>query len=29
LGAFIALIPGTIQLLGDLWFDWKLKKLIG
>jgi hypothetical protein len=28
LGAFIILIPGTVQLLGDLWFDWKLKKLI-
>ncbi|TFF95378.1 MAG: hypothetical protein EU544_02910 [Promethearchaeota archaeon] len=28
LGAFIALIPGTIQLLGDLWFHWKRKKLI-
>ena len=27
LGAFIALIPGTIQLLGDLWFHWKLNKL--
>jgi hypothetical protein len=27
LGGFIALIPGTIQLLGDLWFHWKLKKL--
>lgn len=29
LGAYVALIPGTIQLLGDLWFHWKLKKLIG
>ncbi|MFX0043437.1 MAG: hypothetical protein ACFE8L_11035 [Candidatus Hodarchaeota archaeon] len=29
LGAFIALIPGTFQLLGDLWFHWKLNKLIG
>ena len=29
LGAYIALIPGTIQLLGDLWFHWKRKKLIG
>lgn len=28
LGAFIALVPGTIQLLGDLWFHWKRKKLI-
>jgi hypothetical protein len=28
LGAYIALIPGTIQLLGDLWFHWKRKKLI-
>lgn len=29
LGAYFALIPGTIQLLGDLWFHWKLNKLIG
>jgi len=29
LGAFFALIPGTIQLLGDLWFHWKLSKLMG
>ena len=29
LGAYIALIPGTIQLLGDLWFHWKRNKLIG
>jgi hypothetical protein len=29
LGAYIALIPGTIQLLGDLWFHWKRSKLIG
>jgi len=29
LGAFIALIPGTFQLLGDLWFHWKLNKLTG
>ncbi|MFW9822692.1 MAG: hypothetical protein ACFFE4_07150 [Candidatus Thorarchaeota archaeon] len=29
LGAFIALIPGTIQLLADLWFHWKRNKLIG
>lgn len=28
LGAFIALIPGTIQLMGDLWFHWKRNKLI-
>ena len=28
LGAFIALVPGTIQLLGDLWFHWKRNKLI-
>ena len=28
LGAYFALIPGTIQLLGDLWFHWKRKKLI-
>lgn len=28
LGAFIALIPGTVQLMGDLWFHWKRKKLI-
>jgi hypothetical protein len=28
LGAYIALIPGTVQLLGDLWFHWKLNKLI-
>jgi len=28
LGAYIALIPGTIQLLGDLWFHWKRNKLI-
>ncbi len=29
LGSYIALIPGTIQLLGDLWFHWKRNKLIG
>jgi hypothetical protein len=29
LGAYFALIPGTIQLLGDLWFHWKRNKLIG
>ena len=29
LGAYIALIPGTIQLLGDLWFHWKRNKLLG
>jgi len=29
LGAYIVLIPGTIQLLGDLWFHWKRNKLIG
>ncbi|MFX1428326.1 MAG: hypothetical protein ACFFBE_17865 [Promethearchaeota archaeon] len=29
LGAYIALIPGTVQLLGDLWFHWKRNKLIG
>ncbi len=29
LGAYFALIPGTVQLLGDLWFHWKRKKLIG
>ena len=29
LGAYIALIPGTFQLLGDLWFHWKRNKLIG
>jgi len=29
LGAFIMLIPGTIQMLGDLWFHWKRNKLIG
>ena len=28
LGAYFALIPGTVQLLGDLWFHWKRKKLI-
>jgi len=28
LGAFIFLIPLTIQLLGDLWFNWKRKRLI-
>jgi len=28
LGAFIALIPGTFQLMGDLWFHWKRKRLI-
>ncbi|MFX0024465.1 MAG: hypothetical protein ACFE9S_19260 [Candidatus Hermodarchaeota archaeon] len=28
LGAYIALIPGTVQLLGDLWYHWKLNKLI-
>jgi hypothetical protein len=28
LGAFIMLIPGTLQLLGDLWFHWKRNKLI-
>jgi len=29
LGAYFALIPGTVQLLGDLWFHWKRNKLIG
>ncbi|MHA2127632.1 MAG: hypothetical protein ACW99E_20215 [Promethearchaeota archaeon] len=29
LGANIALIPGTVQLLGDLWFHWKRNKLLG
>ena len=29
LGGYIALIPGTIQLFGDLWFHWKRNKLIG
>ena len=29
LGAYIALIPGTAQLLADLWFHWKRNKLIG
>jgi len=29
LGAYIVLLPGTIQLLGDLWFHWKRRKLIG
>ncbi|NVM20017.1 MAG: hypothetical protein HWN80_20115 [Candidatus Lokiarchaeota archaeon] len=29
LGAYIALIPATIQFLGDLWFHWKRNKLIG
>jgi hypothetical protein len=29
LGAYIALIPGTVQLMGDLWFHWKRNKLIG
>ncbi|MFX1586570.1 MAG: hypothetical protein ACFFC1_00320 [Promethearchaeota archaeon] len=29
LGAYFALVLGTIQLLGDLWFHWKLNKLIG
>lgn len=29
LGAYFALIPGTFQLLGDLWFHWKRNKLIG
>ena len=29
LGAYFALIPGTVQLLGDLWFHWKWNKLIG
>ncbi|MFX1569056.1 MAG: hypothetical protein ACFFCV_11895 [Promethearchaeota archaeon] len=29
LGAYFALIPGTIQLLGDLWFHWKRNKIIG
>ncbi|MGV9174130.1 MAG: hypothetical protein ACOC44_18675 [Promethearchaeia archaeon] len=28
LAAYIALVPGTIQMLGDLWFHWKRKKLI-
>ncbi|MFO8018504.1 MAG: hypothetical protein R6U96_07700 [Promethearchaeia archaeon] len=28
LGAYFALIPGTIQLLADLWFHWKRNKLI-
>lgn len=26
--AWVFLIPGTIQLMGDLWFHWKRKKLI-
>ncbi|MBD3214989.1 MAG: hypothetical protein GF311_20425 [Candidatus Lokiarchaeota archaeon] len=29
LWAWIFLIPGTLQLTGDLWFHWKRKKLIG
>ena len=29
LGAYVALIPGTFQLLADLWFHWKRNKLIG
>lgn len=29
LWAWIFLIPGTVQLMGDLWFHWKRKKLIG
>ncbi|MFW9874868.1 MAG: hypothetical protein ACFFG0_17310 [Candidatus Thorarchaeota archaeon] len=29
LGAYFALIPGTVQLLRDLWFHWKRNKLIG
>ncbi|MFX1293193.1 MAG: hypothetical protein ACFFAG_19770 [Promethearchaeota archaeon] len=29
LGAYIVLIPGTVQLLADLWFHWKRSKLIG
>ena len=29
LGAYIALIPGTLQLFADLWFHWKRNKLIG
>ncbi len=29
LGAYFALIPGTVQLLGDLWFHWERNKLIG
>ena len=29
LGAYFALIPGTLQLLADLWFHWKRNKLIG
>ena len=28
LGAYFALIPGTVQLLGDLWFHWKRNNLI-
>ena len=28
LGAYIALIPGTVQFLGDVWFHWKRNKLI-
>ncbi|MBD3254977.1 MAG: hypothetical protein GF383_07780 [Candidatus Lokiarchaeota archaeon] len=28
LAAYFALIPGTIQLLGDLWYHWKRKKLV-
>ncbi|TFF98366.1 MAG: hypothetical protein EU547_01700 [Promethearchaeota archaeon] len=28
LGAFIFLIPGIIQLMGDLWFHWRRKRLI-
>ncbi|MFW9896194.1 MAG: hypothetical protein ACFFD7_10355 [Candidatus Thorarchaeota archaeon] len=27
--AYFAVIPGTVQLLGDLWFHWKRNKLIG
>ncbi|MFX1524282.1 MAG: hypothetical protein ACFFCC_12300 [Promethearchaeota archaeon] len=27
--AYIVVIPGTVQLLADLWFHWKRNKLIG
>jgi len=27
LGAWVILIPGTIQLLADLWYNWKFNKL--
>ncbi|MFW9989587.1 MAG: hypothetical protein ACFFC3_13110 [Candidatus Odinarchaeota archaeon] len=29
LDAYFALIPGTFQLFGDLWFHWKRNKMIG